>query len=234
MAASTIETFMEDVTRALGPRLVALVLYGSAARGDPTADADVNTVLVTDAVDEDLFTALDPVVRPWARAGHPAPLLFAEAEWGASADVFAIEFEEMRHAHRVLAGRDPFRDITVRHEDLRRQLEAELRGKLVRLRQAYLTWRNDARALTRVITRSTAGVLTMLRTVLRVSGVAVPPDAEGVVRAAAALVGFPPTVFGEVVAPARAARLKLVPRDPRAAAYLDVLAQTAAFVDRLT
>ncbi|HXQ29305.1 MAG TPA: hypothetical protein VN848_08550 [Gemmatimonadales bacterium] len=232
--AVTVESFAREVASVLGARLVSLVLYGSAARGDPPVGADVNTVLVTDAADEPLFAALEPVVRPWVRAGHPAPLIFAEAEWRESADVFAIEFEEMRAAHRLLSGRDLFHNLVVRREDLRRQLEAELRGKLVRLRQAYVTWRSDGAQLTRVVSQTTSGLLTMLRTVLRVGGVAVPPDPEGVVRAAAALVGFPPTVFDELVAPARSARLKLGPRDPRAAAYLDVLARTAEFVDRLT
>jgi hypothetical protein len=234
MATQTPDSFAQAIASALGPRLVALVLYGSAARGEVPGDAGANTVLVADAVDEALFEGLEPALRPWIRAGHPAPLVFSDAEWRESAAVFAIEFDEMREAHRVLAGRDPFDGIVVRRDDVRRQLEAEVCGKLVRLRQAYATWRSDGRSLTRVVVASTPGVLTMLRTVLRLSGASVPRDAEGVIRAAAALVGFAPTLFADVVAPARNARLKLVPRDPRAAAYLDVLARTAEFVDRLT
>src|SRR5207247_3989712 len=109
---------------------------GAAAVGTHVAGrSDVNTVLICEAVDEGLFVALEPARARWVRAGNPAPLILAEREWRASADAFAIEYEEIRHAHRVLAGRDPWAGISVRREDLRRQLGSELMGKLVVLRR---------------------------------------------------------------------------------------------------
>jgi len=41
-----------------------------------------------------------PVFAEWIRKGETAPLIFSEAEWQASADVFPIEIEDMRDAHR--------------------------------------------------------------------------------------------------------------------------------------
>src|SRR2546421_54500 len=131
----TIDTLGDAVQRALGPRLVALLLYGSAARGTHVPKrADVNTLLICDGVDEGLFDALGPVVRVWTKAGHRAPLIFTEREWRQSADAFPIEYEDMREAHRLLAGRDPWPGIQVDREHLRRQLAHEMMGKLVRLR----------------------------------------------------------------------------------------------------
>src|SRR5260370_7344586 len=118
----------------------SLLLYGSTARGTHVPQrSDVNTLLICDAVDERLFEALARSSRDWTRAGHPAPLIFTEREWRESATAFPIEYEEVREAHRLLAGKDPWQGITVRREDLRHQLEHELMGKLVRLRQAYGT-----------------------------------------------------------------------------------------------
>src|ERR1700747_1385039 len=97
------------VARALGPRLISLILYGSVARGTHVPDrSDVNTLLISDAVDDALFAALASVLREWRRAGHPAPLIFTEREWRASGDVFAIEYEDIRPHHRLLAGRHPW------------------------------------------------------------------------------------------------------------------------------
>src|SRR2546425_7632766 len=80
----TVEQFAAEVSRALGDRLVALLLYGSWARGTHVPDrSDVNTLLICDAVDEDLFARLEPAVRGWTRAGHPAPLILTEREWRA-------------------------------------------------------------------------------------------------------------------------------------------------------
>src|SRR5690242_5085927 len=164
MGKLTIDTFGDAVARALGPRLISLILYGSVARGTHVPQrSDVNTLLICDTADDALFAALAPAVREWRRAGHPAPLIFTEAEWRGSADVFAIEYEDMRAHHRVLAGRDPWSGITVEERDVRRQLEAELMGKLIRLRQAYagLHGSGDTKQLAGVVVGSAAGFFTM-------------------------------------------------------------------------
>src|SRR3989454_10009988 len=78
----TVEQFAAEVARALGARLVALLLYGSWARGTHVPDrSDVNTLLICDAVDDTLFAALAPAMRDWTRAGQPAPLILTEREW---------------------------------------------------------------------------------------------------------------------------------------------------------
>lgn len=235
--ADDIAALAKGIEQALGARLVAFMLYGSTARA-PEHDRSRgggNTLLVCDAIDEALFAALETPLRAWLRAGHEPPLIFSEQEWRRSGDAFAIEYEEIRDAHRLLAGRDPWHGITVRREDVRRQLESELRGKLVRLRQAYAAFREDGRRLSEIIAAGVPGLLTMFRTLLRLSGKPVPRDAAQLVREAAAVVGFPPGELDGLVAQAADKKpLKLEPRDLRAAAFLDVVARTTAFVDRLT
>src|SRR5437899_700616 len=187
----TVEQFAAEVAHALGARLVALLLYGSWARGTHVPDrSDVNTLLICDTVDDALFAALAPAMRAWTKAGHPAPLILTEREWRESADVFPIEYEDMREAHRLLAGRDPWSDIRVERDDLRRQLERELMGKLVRLRQAYAALWAEPKRLAGVIVGSAPGFFTMLRALLRLAGRPVPARPETLVGAEATMVGF--------------------------------------------
>src|SRR5437899_2740525 len=191
--SKTVEELATALKETLGSRLVAFLLYGSTARGTHvTGRSDVNTLLIVDTVDEGLFAAIEPVVSAWSKGGHPAPILLSDAEWRDSADVFAIEYEDMREAHRLLAGRDPWEGggVTVQRADVRRQLEQELMVKLVRLRQAYAALRNDPKRLAAVISGSMAGFLTMLRTTLRLAGRGSPPPAPPAAlgRGAAALV----------------------------------------------
>ena len=224
----TIDTFGDAVARALGSRLVSLLLYGSAARGTHVPDrSDLNTLLICDAADDALFAALAPVMREWRRAGHLAPLIFTEREWRASGDVFAIEYEDIRQHHRVLAGRDPWSGIRIDRADLRRQLERELMEKVVRLRQAYAALRDDPKQLSQVIVGSAGGFFTMLRTVLRLAGRSVPGPADAVVREAAALIGFPAAGLEPLVRHAGDGA-GLV------AAYLSALARTAEYVNSLS
>ena len=228
MAKLTIDTFGDAVARALGPRLISLILYGSVARGTHVPDhSDVNTLLICDAVDDALFAALASVLREWRRAGHPAPLIFTEREWRASGDVFAIEYEDIRHHHRLLAGRDPWSAIRIERADVRRQLERELMEKLVRLRQAYAGLRDEPKPLSRAIVGSSGGFFTILRTVLRLAGRPVPGPAEAVVKEAAALVGFPAAELEPLVRRSGNGE-RLAP------AYLAALARTAEYVNSLT
>ncbi len=233
--AMTVEDFARGVADALGQRLVSLVLYGSTVRGGHVAGrSDVNTLLICDRADESLFRSLEGPLGPWLKAGHPAPLVFTAAEWRESADVFAVEYEDIRAAHRVLAGGDPWDGVVVRPAEVRRQLEHELRGKLVRLRQAYAAFARDPARLTAAFTTSVSGFLTMLRGTLRLTGREAPAPADALVRAAAGAIGFPLAALDAFVAHAQGGeRLRLTERDPRAAAYLTALARTVEFVDRL-
>jgi hypothetical protein len=175
----------------------------------------MNTLLIVDSVDDDLFTRLSGTVRDWIRASHPPPLVFADQEWRDSADAFAIEHEDIRESHRVLAGRNPWSGLSVRREDVRRQLEHELIGKLVHLRQAYVADWNRPKRLADVVRRTRAGFLTMLRAVLRLAGRTPPADSAALVRDAAALIGFAATGLTEP------------------AAYLDAVTRTAEYVNRM-
>jgi len=233
MAKLTVEQFAQQVAGALGDRLEALLLYGSAARGTHVPDrSDLNTLLICDAVDEELFARLEQPVREWVRGGHPAPLILTEREWRTSADAFPIEYEDMRDAHRLLAGRDPWQGITVQREHVRRQLEHELMGKLVRLRQAYAALRGDPKQLAQVLVRSAAGFFTMLRAALRLAGKQPPAPPDTLVREAGAVIGFSPDGLAPLVGHALGARqLKLASGDPLPAAYLAAVARTAEFVN---
>ncbi len=231
MAKMTIEAYAERLGSALGPRLVSLFLFGSAARHPGRPDVAADTLLICDTADDSFFNAIGPVVWDWIKAGHPAPLIFTSDEWRDSADVFAIEYEDARAAHRPLAGRDPWAGISVARADLRLQLEHELRGKVVRLRQTIAAVHGDARALARAVGASVPGVLTMWRALVRLAGRTVPGDAAAVVRDAAALVGFPPAPVEHVVAAGRG--LTLAAADPRAREYLDAVARTAQYVNAL-
>ena len=232
MATITVEQFTESVRNALAGRLVSLVAFGSSVRRG-TGDS-VDTLVICDRVDTGLLTALAAAGRVWIKKGHPAPLVFGEVEWKESADAFAIEFSDLKAHHRVLAGRDPWAGVTVSAEHIRRQLEHELRGKVVRLRQAFVAASGDPALLGQALTASVTGFLTMLRALLRLLGADAPADRTALIAAAAARVGFAP---GPVTAMALAAREQRPPKlrgdDPQVAAYIGAVTQTAEYVNGL-
>lgn len=218
MARMTLEAFATQIGAALGTRLVSLLLYGSAARGQGAASRDqdgMNTLLIVDDADPALFAALVAPVRAWVGSNHPPPLVLTEREWRDSADAFAIEYEDIRADHKLLAGHDPWHGIRVQREHVRRQLEHELMGKLVHLRQAYAAEWNNAKRLSEVIAGTRAGYFTMLRAVLRLAGRPIPPTPDALVREAASMIGFSADGLTEPTA------------------YLDAVTRTAEYVNRM-
>src|SRR2546430_11267254 len=102
-AKPTVEQFAAEVARALGKRLVALLLYGSWARGTHVPDrSDVNTLLICDTVDEALFAALAPAVRDSTRAGPLPPPLSTRRGGRGAAGRLPLELPAHAHADRFV------------------------------------------------------------------------------------------------------------------------------------
>jgi predicted nucleotidyltransferase len=223
----------ERLAAALGDNLVSVLLYGSAARGEYTAArSDVNVlVLLGDASTASLRSAARPLAD-WVRGGESPPLIFSEAEWRRSTDVFAMEIADMRDGHLVLHGDDPLAEVTTTRDDLRRQLEREVIGTVLHLRAAYAAAAPDAKALEALLTGSASHMLTLCRGLVRLSGEELPADRAGVAQRAAALAGLEPDPFEWVVAAAAGHRPRaLVAHDPLAESYVAGVEQMARHVD---
>jgi hypothetical protein len=219
--------------QALGANLVSLLLYGAAVRGAAARDRGGIELLliVRDATAEALGPAA-AAIAGWVKGDHPAPLIFSEAEWRASADVFPIEVEDMREAHRLLRGGDPFALVTTSRADLRAELEREVRGKLLKLRAEYAAAAADGRRLGVLLEQSAGTFFVLLRAVLRLAGRTPPPEAGAVVVEVASVAGLDPAAFAWVLARRAGGKTAaLQPFDPVAVRYLDAIERLAKWVD---
>jgi hypothetical protein len=210
------------------------MLYGSTARGTQAAGRSGLDVLVVlrDAGAESLHKAA-PVLAAWAKAGNPPPLIQSEADWHASADVFPIEVEDIREAHRVLAGRDVTADVITTRDDQRRELEREARGKLIRLRAEYAVAAGDGATLAELLARATGTFVVLFRAALRLQGGALPEAPLEVVRATAKAAGFDAQPFERALASrASVPAQPLQARDAAAAAYLEAVQRFVDWIDK--
>lgn len=227
--------FVERLADAYGGDLVAAALYGSAARGEYREGvSDLNLLVVLRTVDAGVLRRGSSLAVEWAADGNPPPLIMSESEWTTSADVFAIEYADIRDAHVLLHGQELFADLAISWDDMRLQTERELKEKKIQLRERYLLAASSAEEVGTLLRRSFPTFLALFRASLRLMGEAVPRDPDAVIALVAERIGMDPQPWRTVQrARAEGSQLTLNADDPTVAAYLDGVTRAAEWIDGL-
>jgi predicted nucleotidyltransferase len=183
--------FVERLRAAAGTNLKSVVLYGSAAAGEYVAEySDVNLMCVLGEASFAAIAALSPAVEWWAKQKHHAPLLMTAEDLRRGADVFSIEFLDMKQSYRLLWGEDPLQQLEIPMKLHRAQVEYELREKTILLRQRLLMVAGDDNAKWELLLRSVPAFGTLARHALIASGDKAATSKREAVAALAAKAGF--------------------------------------------
>jgi predicted nucleotidyltransferase len=159
--------FVAKLRAAAQDNLVSLILYGSAAEGEFHAEySDLNLLCVVRDTSYPALSKICAVVDWWRKKKHHPPLVLTAKELTDTADVFSIEFMDIKLRYRILYGEDPLRDLNVPTQLHRQQLEYELREKLFLLRQHLLLAGTSEKALWEVMLHSLSSFTTLFRHVL--------------------------------------------------------------------
>jgi predicted nucleotidyltransferase len=159
-----INDFVSRLRAATGTNLRSVILYGSAAAGDYVPDySDVNLLCVLGDTSFASIRTLAATVEWWTKQKHRGPLLMSEEELRRSADVFSVEFLDMKQSYRVLWGEDVLKELAIPMRFHRAQVEYELREKTILLRQRLLMVAGDAAAKWELLLRSVPAFATLAR-----------------------------------------------------------------------
>jgi hypothetical protein len=200
MATMTLDELVTQLRAAYGTHLSAVVLYGSAAAGEHIPkQSDYNVLLLLDAIEPSQLAAASAVAQAWRDAGNPPPMTMTLAEWRRSSDVFPMEYADILDRHRVLFGAAPFDGISVTRENLRLQLEQQVLGKLLQLRQGALLAGTDGKRQVELIAASVSTMMVLFRAVLRLHGQKPEGDNVMLTQRVAALAGLDATPFVRAV-----------------------------------
>ncbi len=227
------EKLADQLQEQLGDNLVSLLLFGTAIRGGFAAShQDLNILMIVSDASTAALRPAEPALSAWAKKRNPAPLIFSETEWRRSADVFPIEIEDMREAHRLLKGTDPFEEITTNRADLRHELEREVRGKLLQLRAEHAAQAPDGRALTRLLIDSAPTFFVLMRALVRLNGDEPSKQPDELVEQAAEIADLDHNAFTWVIGKITGGTVRaLKPYDEVGASYVDAIEQLAKYVD---
>lgn len=230
-----ISEFVERMRAMAGTNLLSVILYGSAASGDYIPEhSDLNLLCVLGETSYASIEALAPAMEWWGKQKHHVPLLLGAEEMRRSADIFSIEFLDMRRHYRVLWGEDLLKALDIPMRLHRAQLEYELREKTILLRQHLLAVAGKDDAKWDLLLRSLASFGTLFRHTLIAMG---EPGTGSKREAAAALagkLGIDTSVFGELLdIRERKKDRKNANVDEIFARYLKLVEQVTAAVDKM-
>lgn len=194
-----LSSFVDRLQAAAGDDLVAVVLYGSAARGDFHERAsDFNILIELRDLELKTLAKIGEPVNWWLRKHEPMPRIFSPGMIVESADVFPIEFLDISRHHVMLYGNDPFGELEIHTDHLRIQCERELRQKLMRLREAYLETRGKTKQLQRLLFESYPAFVSIFRGCLHLVQREIPVHNNEVVEAFCELAGLDKAPFVEL------------------------------------
>jgi predicted nucleotidyltransferase len=237
--ANESEKRLAELTRrletAFGERMVAAILYGSAAAGELHAKySDLNVMCVLRRIGPEELRLAEPLIHWWRGLDNPAPLFLSEEEFHNSTDCFAIEFHDIVECHRMLAGPDIVAGLAVDDTFYRGQVEHELRAKLLRLRQKAGGVLSDKAALLRLMADSVSTFCNLSRHALRLAGAAAPLHKREAIGGCAGQFGIDPAPFYTLL-DLREGLKKARDVDPPAllAAYMKEIEALTGAVDRL-
>jgi len=227
--------FVERMQAAAGENLVSMVLYGSAAEGEFHPEySDLNMLCV---LRDASFASLNKVVSAvewWRGKKHHTPLVLTLTDLRTSADVFSIEFVDMKQRHRVLYGEDVLQNLEVPMQLHRSQLEYELREKLFLLRQHILLAARDEKQLWEVMLNSLSSFTTLFRHVLIEMGEQGREHSGEAVKELSVRLNFDSSAFVQLIdVRARKVDRQQFSASKVAAEYLKAIEHAAAAVDTM-
>ena len=238
--AAAARAWAAPLIAAAGAGLRALYVYGSAlGPGFDRAASDVNLLLVVEALPFDRLAALAVAVRQLPAPAEPgaatgfrfAPLLLTTATVAHSADVFPVDFLDLRDRRALLAGEDVLAGLNVPLGNLRHQCEYELRSRLIGLRQAFLRAGGADGTAHMLVARAAGSSGSLFRHLLTLRGRPYPDAPEALARAVAEAYGIDPAGLDAPFAARKDAAVDEAAARRRLGAYLEALDQLVRAVD---
>jgi hypothetical protein len=199
---AAIHNDLPDLARkAFGMNLDSIIIYGSFLK--PTFDprsSDVNALVLVKEGPPAAVREFGLAGRRILRRNRITPLILTSHEFRTSADVFPMEYLDMRAAHEVITGRDATADLEIDASNLRHEVEHQLRGSLVNLRQLAIV-SSRPRPFRRTLLRRRleqwyGSLAAILRGLLRLYGTEkIPENASELLQAVNRVLGLEPGPF---------------------------------------
>ena len=148
-----------------------VLVYGSAAGINyHHGVSNINIAVVFKNLDFAVLNQSLGLIK-WAQKRKMATPLFLTKEYIlGSLDVFPIEFSDIKGQNKVIFGEDVFTDLDIPRQDVRLLCEQQIKGKLLHLRQAYLSIGSNPNLLKDLLLRALNDLVPIFRQLIILKG----------------------------------------------------------------
>ncbi len=147
--------FSSDIESIFGSNLLSINLYGSGARGEYVqGKSDINFLVIIKSEGLKFLSGVWDRINQWEKKGISTPLILTNSYVSSSLDTFPLEFLNMKEANVPVFGEDLLTGLDINENDLRIQIERELKSNLLNLRQGFMKTKGDRYELTGLISTS--------------------------------------------------------------------------------
>lgn len=225
-------SYCSDLLMILGSNIRSILIYGSASSGEYIqGKSDINLLVVCDKIDIDVLKSLEKVVKGGIKRKIPPPLLFTPEHIKRSKDVFPIEFLEMKDNHVTIYGEEIFEKLDINDEHLRLECEEQIKGKLIRTRQAWFEATGNKKRVASLLYTSLVNIIPSVKGIIRLKGETPPLIRRDVIDMVDKLLDIDLYVFVEVLDAKKGVKIKDI--DNIFQRYLEALYLLASYVDKM-
>lgn len=174
-----IEPYLNGLLKIHQEKIVSIFLCGQATGADYVHKvSNINLFIILESLEfEDLQKSLK-VISKGIKHKIAAPLFLTRKHMETSTDVFPIEFLEMKENHILLYGEDLLSPIQINLEHIRLFCEEQIKGKLIRIRQAYLEIGLKRKGIEALLKESLSSLTPVFRNLLRLKAKTPPIQKE--------------------------------------------------------
>jgi hypothetical protein len=194
-----LQPLASELGEVLGAEFKGLAACPAGPGGDPGARTGATVVMVlVERVTVAVLNRLRPVIARWSKRLGIDPVIVTPEEIETSVDVFPIEFLNLKAEGAFIGEVNPFAELKVDRESLRRQVEEDLKTKGLWLRGAFLQQGTRRGAVHGLLVEHFATLTVLLRSLLTLKGRALPPGTGEALQAVAEAYGVQAETLTEV------------------------------------
>ncbi|MFC1666465.1 hypothetical protein ACFL0P_01145 [Candidatus Omnitrophota bacterium] len=195
-----IKPYLEHLLDIHKENIVSIILYGSATgKFYVPKHSDINLMVVFKELEFAELKSSLKVINQGISKKICAPLFLSLKHIETSKDVFPIEFLEIKENNILLYGKDLFKDIGIDQTHTRLFCEREIKGKLIRMREAYLEVGLKRKGIEALMKESMYSLMPTFRALIRIKGNEPSVDKEDILRDLGALYGLDKDVFTAIL-----------------------------------